>query len=60
MKTLLTPEQLAALLQVHIKTLNEMQKDGTIPAPIMLGKRTRRWDAQVIEDFLRCPPSAPL
>ena len=49
---LLTVRQIAGLLQVHPRTVWRMAAAGEIPKPISIGRKTIRWRASEIAQFL--------
>jgi len=50
---LLTREDLMALLQISPTTLTSWIKEGLLPPPIVIGRRSTRWVAEDIERWLR-------
>jgi excisionase family DNA binding protein len=48
---LLTKEDVAALLKVQPRTINEWQRQGRFPAPVRLG-RLRRWRRSDLDQFI--------
>jgi excisionase family DNA binding protein len=57
MRQLLTPDQVAGLLQVHVKTVYQWAADGKLPA-IRLGNGIRkmvRFDPDVLESYMKTP-----
>jgi len=57
MRRLLTPQQVADLLQVHVKTVYQWATEGKLPA-IRLGsgiRKTVRFDPAVLEAYLKTP-----
>jgi len=57
LQPLLTPRQVAEILQVHVKTVYQWAAEGKLPA-IRLGSDIRkmvRFDPAVLESFLKTP-----
>ena len=44
METMLTREDVAALLKVSRRTVSRMVKRGTLPQPIRFNRKTIRWN----------------
>ena len=51
--TLMTAEEVAALLRVDRRTLRRMELAGDIPSAIEINERTKRWRRTAIEKWLR-------
>lgn len=49
---LLTREEVAALLRVHVRTLRRMALEGVIPPPIRIGERVIRWRRETLTTWL--------
>lgn len=50
---LLTVAQVAALLQVGVRTVRRHVAAGQLPEPICVGKRTQRWDRAQLMAWLK-------
>lgn len=53
---LLTDDQAAAFLGVGSRKFREMQDDGLLPAPIVLGPRHRRWSRVDLDAAIAAMP----
>lgn len=49
---LLDREQLAAYLQVDLRTLRRLEREGAIPRPARIGGRIDRWQQKAIDAWL--------
>ena len=58
MSELLEKSDLQKLLKIGLSKLDELIAEGRLPQPIKLGDRTVRWQAEVIEEWVRggCQP----
>jgi prophage regulatory protein len=56
---LLTEEQLRARLQISHQTVWRYCREGLLPKPVRLGKRSNRWRLSDIEEFERSREIAP-
>lgn len=56
-QALLTARETAALLRVDERTLRRMVVEGSVPAPIRIGRRTIRWDGDSLRKSLGLRPS---
>lgn len=55
--SLLTTDEVAAILRVSPGTVRNMRRDGRIPEPIELAGNHVRWNARIIEQWIEagCP-----
>ena len=52
MRQLLSIFQVAKLLNVSTMTIRRMWADGRMPPPLRIGKRSLRWNADELEEWL--------
>jgi predicted DNA-binding transcriptional regulator AlpA len=57
-RELLTPKDVANLLQVSIKQVRRLMLRGMLPQPVVLGHRTIRYRAADLQHLIR--PAQPL
>lgn len=50
----LTRKEAADRLQISVKTLDRLVKEGAVPKPTKLGKRILRWWRDDLDAGLRC------
>ena len=50
---MVAPEEFAAMLGVHPRTLHRMELAGDVPPAIRVGAKTVRWHRAVVEEFIR-------
>ena len=55
---LLTREQLAERLQLDVRTLRRLEREGAVPRPVRIGDRIARWRRADIDTWLEsgAPP----
>lgn len=54
---LLDKSELCKLLRVGVETIERLEQEGRIPAPVKLGPRTKRWRRDEISAWIEagCP-----
>ena len=50
--TLMTRQEVVNLLRIDPRTLRRLEREGSIPSPIVIGERTLRWRRREIEKYL--------
>jgi predicted DNA-binding transcriptional regulator AlpA len=55
--SVLTAEDFMIMLKISPNTFNKLLAEGSIPAPLPLGNRNRRWSRAVVIGFLQKPYS---
>ncbi|MBV8268939.1 MAG: AlpA family phage regulatory protein [Planctomycetaceae bacterium] len=52
-RPMLAPKTIAKRMGISSAWLHKMIKAGTFPQPIRISQRVLRWDAEVVESWLR-------
>jgi excisionase family DNA binding protein len=52
MTELMTPKQVAALLSVSVRSIWQMERDGSMPKAVRLSRNVVRWDAAEIRSWI--------
>lgn len=55
----LTPNDLAELFGVSVRTIDRAWRDGRFPAPLRIGRRALRWPEETIAEFIQSQPAVP-